>query len=118
MKNTELKTQAAFFQWHWNTFPEERGQLCAINNNSENAIKGSFNMAIGVVPGASDMFYVTKPSIIFIEWKTETGVQSEKQKEFQRKVEAQGQRYVILRTLEEGKQLVYEQHETAKAGRN
>lgn len=115
MKNQELKAQAEFFQWHWNSFPDERGLLHANNNNSENANKGALNMAIGVVPGVSDMEYMANGTVIFIEWKTPTGRQSEKQEDFQLKVEAQGFRYVILRSVEEGKELIRQEH--AKAGK-
>jgi len=110
MKNDELKMQSEFFIWHWNTFPSERGLLHANNNNSENAIKGNKNMAIGVVAGVTDMEYITNGTVIFIEWKTPTGTQSDKQKDFQKKVESQGFKYVLLRSLEEGKKLIYEQH--------
>lgn len=113
MKNQELRSQSDFFVWHWNTFPSERGFLHANNNNSENAIKGSFNMSIGVVPGVADMEYVINGTVIFIEWKSAAGTQSPMQKDFQGKVESQGFKYVILRTLEEGKQLVYEQQRIA-----
>lgn len=117
MKNQELKAQSDFFVWHWNSFPAERGFLHANNNNSENAIKGSFNMSIGVVPGVADMEYVTNGTVIFIEWKSSTGTQSQAQKDFQAKVESQGFKYVILRTVEEGKQLVYEQQRIASGSK-
>jgi hypothetical protein len=109
MKQQELKTQATFFQWHWNTFPNERGLLHANNNNSVNAIKGNQNMAIGVLAGASDMEYITNGTVIFMEWKTKEGRQSTEQKKFQMIVESQGFRYVILRTLEDGQELVYQE---------
>lgn len=115
MKNEELKMQAEFFQWHWNSFPEERGMLHANNNNSENRIKGSFNMAIGVVPGVSDMEYLTDGTVVFMEWKTQNGVQSEAQKKFQAKVEAEGFEYVIFRSVEQGKQFVYERRARKQA---
>ena len=115
MRNLELKMQAEFFQWHWNSFPEERGMLHANNNNSENRIKGSFNMAIGVVPGVSDMEYMTNGRVVFIEWKTPTGTQSEAQKKFQTQVEAQGFEYVIFRSVEQAKNFVDERRERNQA---
>jgi len=115
MKNEELKMQAEFFQWHWNSFPEERGMLHANNNNSENRIKGALNMAIGVVPGVSDMEYMTRGTVVFIEWKTLTGVQSDAQKKFQAQVEAQGFEYVIFRNVEQAKNFVYERRSRKQA---
>jgi len=110
MNNQELKIQSDFFIWHWNNFPQERGLLHANNNNSQNAIKGNQNMAIGVVAGVADMEYNRNGKTIFIEWKTPTGTQSDKQKAFQALVESQGFEYIILRSIEEGKQFIYEQH--------
>lgn len=111
MNQKELKLQAECFQWHWNTFPEERYLLHANNNNSENEVKGAQNRAIGVVAGVSDMEYYRKSKVIFIELKMADGYQSDKQKEFQQRVEAEGFRYEIIRSLEEFQNLIY--HERA-----
>ena len=70
-------------------------------------------MAIGVVAGVADMEYLRPGKVIFIEWKTPTGTQSDKQKAFQALVEELGFEYVILRTIEEGKRFLYEQHSEA-----
>lgn len=116
MNNEELKMQAECFQWHWNTFPEERGLLHANNNNSQNSIKGMMNRSIGVVAGVADMEYYPYKRVIFIEFKTADGVQSEKQREFQRKVESAGHTYRIIRSVEAFKELIYhEQRATAEA---
>lgn len=103
---SELALQAECFQWHWNTFPAERGLLHANNNNSQNAVKGSFNKATGVVSGVSDMEYCKGGRMLFIEMKTETGTQSLKQRDFQAQVEAEGFRYEIVRSFEQFKQLI------------
>lgn len=108
MKQDELKLQARCFQWHWNTFPEERGLLHANNNNSENAIKGAMNRAIGVVPGVADTEYAAPTGLtVYIEFKTTAGMQSAVQKDFQQKVEARGHRYYIVRSEEEFKAIIY-----------
>ena len=104
--------QAEFFMWHWNTFPEERGMLCGNINNSQNAIKGQINRALGVVKGRADMEYNHMSTTIFIEFKTPDGYQSTDQKKFQALVESQGFRYVIPRSVEEGKELIYELQKT------
>jgi len=106
MNNDELKLQAQCFQWHWNTFPNERYLLHANNNNSVNAIKGNQNRSIGVVAGVADMEYYRGGKVVFIELKRGNGRQSDKQREFQKRVEAEGIRYEIIRSLEEFKELI------------
>ncbi len=102
----EEKLQSQCFIWFHNTFPNERGLLHANNNNSENAIKGNRNKAIGVVPGVADMEYCKNGKTLFIEFKRENGKQSEKQSEFQKIIEREGFRYEIIRTFEEFKELI------------
>ena len=114
MKNEELKLQAQCFQWHWNTFPAERGLLHANNNNSQNAIKGMMNRSIGVVPGVADTEYAAPDGLtVYMEFKMPTGVQSEAQKDFQRKVEARGHKYYLVRSFEEFRAIIhkYQQYE-------
>lgn len=103
---SEGALQALCFQWHWNTYPDERGLLHANNNNSENAIKGNLNKAIGVVQGVADMEYNVKGRTVFIEMKTPSGTQSKAQKTFQALVESQGFPYHIARTFDEFKNLI------------
>lgn len=108
MKKSELALQAECHQWHWNTFPGERGLLHANNNNSENAIKGNLNKAIGVVKGVADLEYCKGGRTVFIEMKTEEGSQSPEQRRFQALVEAEGFRYEVIRSLERFKALITE----------
>lgn len=108
MNQEELKLQAQCFQWHWNTYPEERYLLHANNNNSVNAIKGNQNRSIGVVAGVADMEYYRGGKVVFIELKHGNGRQSDKQIKFQKRVEAEGIRYAIVRTLEEFQKLIHE----------
>jgi hypothetical protein len=44
--------------------------------------------------------------VIFIEVKNDTGKQSEKQKDFQKLIEAQGFKYFLVRSLDEFKLLL------------
>lgn len=61
------------------------------------------------IPGEPDLTLFTKTGeTIFIEIKTPTGRQSEKQKHFQKVVESYGFRYVILRSAEDAKKLIQE----------
>ncbi len=108
MKQSELALQAACHQWHWNTFPGERGLLHANNNNSQNAIKGNLNKAIGVVKGVADMEYCKARKTIFIEMKTDEGSQSPAQRDFQSLVESEGFRYEVVRSLYQFQSLITE----------
>lgn len=57
--------------------------------------------ASGVMPGVSDLIVIIPNKTIYVEVKTETGTQSEKQKEFQQIVEALGFEYYLVRSLDD-----------------
>jgi len=98
-EKSEIKAQSDAFVNLWNNRPDLRGRIFAINNNSENAIKGAFNKAMGVLPGVSDMAFVKASGLIlWIEWKTSTGTQSAHQIEWQKLVELLGHEYVVVRS--------------------
>lgn len=62
--------------------------------------------AVGLVAGVSDTIFLWRGKAHLIEFKTPTGRQSAKQKEWQEKAEAQGFSYHIVRSLEDFKQLI------------
>lgn len=62
----------------------------------------------GMRAGVSDTIVVLPNKILFIEFKTTEGRQSEKQKEFQQTVESLGHKYYIVRSLEQFKQIINE----------
>lgn len=99
--DSELQLQSKSFTHLWNNYPELRGRVFTINNNSENRIKGSINKALGVIAGVSDMVMLIRNTVIWIEWKVESGRQSKQQIEFQKLVESLGMEYHIVRTQEE-----------------
>jgi len=95
---TEIQLQSSSFVKLWNERPDLRGRIFAINNNSVNRIKGAMNRSMGVIPGVADMAYLIQGSIVWIEWKTETGRQSPEQKSFEQLVTRLGMRYYIVRS--------------------
>jgi len=103
MKNviTESKLQSDIFLWFHNTFPSQRQMLFHVNNKARNAIEGNKFKAMGVCKGISDLILILPGQVVFIELKTESGIQSPDQKIFQKKVESRGHRYMIIRSLEE-----------------
>ena len=94
-------------RWYWNTFTSEaeRAQLFAVNNNSENKVKGNIMFQMGVRKGVSDLIFVGS-IVVFLECKTPTGTQSKDQKNFQKTVESLGHPYFIFRSLEEFQEIV------------
>lgn len=108
-KLSEQQLQATCFQWHWNNFPKERGTLFHVQNNSSSRVLGNKRKAVGVVSGVSDLILILCGRVVFIEMKTETGTQSTSQKEFQSKVKELGHKYVVIRSFEEFKKLIYEE---------
>jgi hypothetical protein len=97
----ESQIQSKAFINLWNSRPELRRRVFAINNNSQNRIKGAINKAMGTVDGVADMAYLIQGSVVWIEWKTQTGTQKPAQKEFQALVQSLGMTYVIVRSEEE-----------------
>ena len=98
---SEDQLQAEIFLWHWNNMPQERGLLFHVNQKARNAIEGNRMKAMGVIPGPSDLIYLKpggKP--VLMELKTDNGVQSPAQKQWQATVEAAGYEYFIIRSLE------------------
>jgi hypothetical protein len=64
---------------------------------------------MGVVKGVSDtLMFIPRGRWhgLCVEYKREDGYQSQAQKDWQSKVEAQGYRYEVVRSLEEFKRLV------------
>lgn len=61
------------------------------------------------IPGEPDLTLFTKTGeTIFIEIKTPTGRQNQKQKHFQKVVESYGFRYMIMRSVENAEKLIQE----------
>lgn len=60
----------------------------------------------GLLAGVSDLIILHGQKVIFLEVKTQKGVQSEKQKEFQRKVSVLGFEYKLVRSFEEYKDFI------------
>ena len=88
--------------------------FCVPNENSRsdsNASTGAIRRAVGVTKGVSDTILLIargKWNALCVEFKTDIGRQSDAQILWQSKVEAQGYRYEVVRSLEEFKKLIKE----------
>lgn len=103
---SEAALQASCFQWFHNTFPSQRQMLFHVQNKARNAIEGNKFKALGVVKGVSDLILIVNFRVLFIELKTENGVQTPEQSQFQAKVIQRGHEYFIVRTLSEFQNLI------------
>jgi len=104
------QSEAAFQQecrihFH-NTYPDLRGLLFHVRNNSENSRDGKYWKELGVVAGVSDFLFLYNEKVYCIELKTPTGSQSEAQEEWEKKVKAQKINYFIINSIDKFKILI------------
>jgi hypothetical protein len=97
----ESKIQSTCFLHHWNTFPDQRGQLFMVYNTPKNAAHGSILKAMGMVAGCSDLILLRRRHVIFLECKKPGGIQSPEQKRFETLVRSLGFDYELFHSLEE-----------------
>ncbi len=106
-EQNEIAMQSKAYMEVYNRFPELRGRIFAINNNSENGIKGALNKAMGVYSGVSDMcFILSNGKTAWVEWKTEIGRQGKDQIQWQGLIESLGHSYYLIRSANDFECLV------------
>lgn len=106
-KMSEDKLQQLCYLWFHNTYSQYRGLLFhPANGGSRNSREGAKFKSMGVVPGVADLLFIFKDTIWAIELKTETGTQSDKQKEWENVIWVQGIDYCIVRSLKEFQRLI------------
>ena len=108
---SESRLQSECFAWFWNTYPEYRGLMFHVpsEGNRNSVIDGGRRKAMGIVAGVADLIFMLPRHEchgLCIEMKTEIGKQSDKQKEWERKVTEQGYDYQVIRSLSEFKTCV------------
>lgn len=104
MKEDSIQQQ--IYLWFNNTFclktSEPRFVIFHVANGGKRSkSEGMYFKKIGVLAGVSDLIILTDKVTIFVEVKNEFGKQSDKQKDFQDRVEALGFNYILVRSLEE-----------------
>lgn len=102
----EDRLQYDCYMWFHDKYPELRGLLCYNLNNSRNKIQAMMDKGKGLQKGRSDLVFYYRGVATMIELKTDTGVQSKDQIEWQSKIEAAGFRYHIIKSLEEFQKLI------------
>lgn len=110
---TESKLQQEIFNFYQNNyclkFHNPRGMIFSIpNGGTRNKLEAITMKATGLLAGASDLIVILpNGKLMFIELKTDTGKQSDKQIDFEKRVNDLGFEYRIIRSLEEFKQLIW-----------
>lgn len=111
--NPEMHIQSQCVKWLWNERPLTRRKFYHIENElnaaGDNAILGAIRRAQGIVKGVADCALMMKRGnygALFVEFKTPTGYQSAAQKEWQSLIEQEGYKYVVVRSLEEFKEII------------
>jgi len=106
-KKSEDAIQAECYMWFNNTHKDLRGLLFAVpNGGARSALQGKIFKMTGVVAGVSDMLFMYKGNTFCFELKTNTGTQSEKQQDWEKKVSKHGFQYFIIRDLSTFSQIV------------
>lgn len=70
------------------------------NGGYRSKFTGAILKATGTMPGVSDLIFIFNGKIIFVEIKTEKGVQSKEQKNFEQQVIGMGFNYWIVRSAD------------------
>lgn len=106
--NYEDLIQQQVLIWYKNEYQRHgKGLFFSIpNGGSRNMIEAKKLKETGLMAGASDLILLHNSKCIFVEIKTQTGMQSEKQKEFESKVTFLGFEYWLIRDLETFKYMV------------
>lgn len=107
----ENKIQSECYKWFNNTYclkhHNPRGLMFSVPNElgGSNKIQTMQMKAMGLTSGVSDTIVILPTGrLIFVEFKNSKGIQSGNQKEFQKRVEKLGYRYLLVRSLEQFKE--------------
>ena len=102
-KKTEHDSQKSIVEYFRKEFPE---YIIFSTNNEACYKRKTYFTEAGMLNGLADLVIVLPNKIIFVELKTNKGVQSKSQKEFEDKIKSLGYDYYILRSLAEFQELI------------
>lgn len=105
MRHIESKIQRNIIHLFRLSFPDSL-LFCVPNGGFRNKMEAARLKAEGVTAGVSDLIFIHKGHIYFFEVKSEHGVQSLLQEQFQKFVEKQGFKYFIVRSAGEALDIV------------
>lgn len=100
---TEEQLQQEVVIWFNNNYclktQNERCMIFSVPNDSSNFMETKRKVNTGLLRGVSDLIVIIPNKILFIELKTEKGVQSIVQKEFEERIIKLGFNYYLVRSL-------------------
>lgn len=101
--NNEDLIQQKIVIWYKNEYQRfGKGLIFSIpNGGTRNVIEAKKLKATGMMAGVSDLIILHNSKTLFVELKTETGKQSDKQIEFEKRVTDLGYKYKLIRNLKE-----------------
>lgn len=111
-KREEDILQAEIVKWYNNNYClstfEKRGIIFSVpNGGTRNKIEAMILKATGLLAGVSDLIVILPNSkILFIELKNEKGIQHEKQKDFENRINKLNLPYYLIRSLEQFKTII------------
>lgn len=127
---TEAKIQSSAVQWFKNTYclkhHDTRMAIFSVPNEISMEIRGALLSTrlplktvdsiiatitqkmknMGMMSGVSDTVVVLPNKTLFVEFKTQSGRQFDKQKDFQKTVTDLGHQYHVVRSLEQFKEII------------
>jgi len=110
MKISEDRLQQLCFMHFTNTYclkhHEPRLLMFSVPNDSASVTEQMRKKATGLIAGVSDTIIIFPNKVVFCEFKTPTGKQSDSQIDFEARVNKLGFEYWIVRDLETFKNLV------------
>lgn len=105
MRHNESKMQQAAKRWFDIMHPDLAPLLFAVPNGGRRGkIEAAIMKAEGVVAGVADMLLLAPRggfSALCLEFKTDTGRQTDRQKAWQQAAEKEGNKYVVVRSFED-----------------
>jgi hypothetical protein len=102
---SEFQIQAEIIVWFRNEYTRKGlGLIFSVPNEATYTNK-NFKTS-GVLTGVSDLIVILQDKVIFVEVKNDVNTQSMAQKHFESNIISLGQKYFVIRSLNEFKQIM------------
>ena len=106
-RHVESGIQQSCVLWFRHAYP--RYLIFSVpNGGSRNVVEAANLKKEGALAGVSDLIVVADHKVLFVEMKAPRGRQQQTQKEFERRVEVLGHKYVVCKSVEDFMQKVRE----------
>lgn len=102
-QKTEHNIQKSIVRWFKREYPE---YLIFASCNEACYTRKTYFTEAGMLNGVSDLICILPNKILFIELKTERGIQSKSQKDFEAKIKFLNFNYHIIKSLDDFKELI------------